>query len=168
MKPAVRSTLSGFGVMATAMFARRAALAGPVIFGIFCLVAVAIWLPGGGGPAPAGSDGAQDLSARLLQGRQRIEALIPVTAARPLFDMSRRPVAAPDAPAPPPEAVLVLVGILGDGEERIALLRLSNSQELYQLEPGGRLGRWEILSIDQNVVSVQAEGEAPMPLRLGG
>jgi hypothetical protein len=151
-----------------ALLARREALAGPVIFGLFCLGAVAIWLPGGGDPVPQAGGGAQDLNARLAEGRERIAALIPAIAERPLFQADRRPLAAPEAPAPPPEAVLLLVGILGDGDERIALLRLSTGEDLYQVEPGGRLGRWQVLSIEGETVLVQPDGEDPVPLRLGG
>lgn len=96
-----------------------------------------------------------------------LEGLIAVTGDRPLFQADRRPVAAPEAPAPAAEAVLILVGILVDGEERLALVRRSTSEQLFQIEAGGRLGPWQIVSVDAASVSVRKDDGSTFSLRIG-
>lgn len=158
-------TLRGAGA---ALIARRGTLFGPVGFAVFCLASLWIWLPPASTNAPAPEDGPQDLSTRLASHRAEIAALIPITGDRPLFQADRRPLAAPEAPAPPPEAVLVLVGILGDGDERIALVRRSTSEDLFQIEAGGQLGQWQILSVDISSITVSEADGSTFTLRLDG
>jgi hypothetical protein len=150
------------------LLVRRATLGGPVIFGTFCLASLWIWLPPGSDEAPTPEVGAQDLTTRLAEHRANIAGLIPVTGDRPLFQADRRPVAAPEAPSPPPEADLLLVGILGDGEERIALVRRSTSPDLFQIKSGGRLGKWEILTVDLSSITVLEDDGTTFTLRLDG
>ncbi|NJS37748.1 MAG: hypothetical protein HC783_00665 [Rhodobacteraceae bacterium] len=139
-----------------------------MVFGLFCLASFWIWLPPASNSAPANEDGPQDLVTRMAAYEAEIAALIPVTGDRPLFQADRRPIAAPEAPAPPPEAVLVLVGILGDGDERIALVRRSTSEDLFQIEAGGQLGQWTILSVDISSISVSEADGSTFTLRLDG
>lgn len=161
----VAQALRGTGA---AVLTRRRSLIGPVVFAVFCLASLWIWLPSGGNDAPVADDGAQDLAARLAESQAEIAALIPITGDRPLFQADRRPVAAPEAPAPAPEATLVLVGILGDGDERIALVRRSTSEALFQIEAGGRLGQWQILSVDISSITVGEDDGSSFTLRLDG
>jgi hypothetical protein len=168
MKPRLKTllpTLQGFG---TAVLARRTTLAGPAILAVFCLASLWIWVPPMGGDAQVPETGPQDLTARLAEHRAEIAALIPVTGERPLFQADRRPVAAPEAPAPAPEATLLLVGILADGEARMALVRRSTSPELFRIEAGGRLGPWQILSVDITSITVGEADGSTFTLQLDG
>ncbi len=148
----------------------RAAIrhAGPLVFLVFCTVAAAVWMQGAAAPPATGSGTARSLEARLAEGRERLAALVPVTAERPLFQPGRRPEAAPEAPPPAPPPALMLVGIIGDGDQRLALVRMSDSEELFRLDPGGRIARWEILSIGEATIAVSEDGGAPFELRIDG
>jgi hypothetical protein len=143
-------------------------IVGQLIFAVFCLAAVLIWFPSQSSQVTVPAGGSQDLAARLAEHQAEIAALIPVTGDRPLFQADRRPLAAPEAPAPAPEAVLVLVGILGDGEERIALVRRSTSENLFQIEAGGRLGKWQVVTVGISSITVTEDGGSTFTLRLDG
>ncbi len=153
--------------LATVGAAVSRAGAGPLAFAGFAFVSLWIWLPAGDAALPQAEGEGRDLATRLAAQEETLAALIPITGERPLFDATRRPLAAPEAPAPPPEAVLVLVGILGDGDQRIALVRQSTSADLYQLEPGGQLGPWQVLSVDIGAITVSKDGGPEYTLRLG-
>jgi hypothetical protein len=168
MKVPVESLTQTLRSTGTAVIARRGTLFGPVAFGVFCLASLWIWLPPASNNAPATEAGPQDLATRMAAYEAEIAALIPITGDRPLFQADRRPVAAPEAPAPPPEAVLVLVGILGDGDERIALVRRSTSEDLFQIEAGGQLGQWTIQSVDISSITVSEADGSTFTLRLDG
>lgn len=143
-------------------------LAGLLLFAGFCAVAVWIWqatpqvVPAAPGAPTAG------LTIGVDDHAQRIAALIPITAERPLFHASRRPPQAPEpaAPPPPPEETIALVGILGDEAGRIALVRISSSTELFRVEAGGQLGPWEILAIGDKFVQVSKDEGAPFVLSI--
>jgi hypothetical protein len=153
------------------MMHRLATLAGPVILAGFGLAALWVLVPPARDYSPAPDAQPQDLASRLAEHRAEISALIPVTANRPLFQANRRPVAAPEAPAAPAapaETVLVLVGIIGNGDDRIALVRPSTSTELIRVEAGGRVGPWQILSVDISSVTVSKDDGSSFTLRLDG
>ena len=150
------------------MMHRLATLAGPVFLAGFSLAALWVLVPPARDYSPAPDAQPQDLASRLAEHRAEISALIPVTTNRPLFQANRRPVAAPEAPAAPAETVLVLVGIIGNGDDRIALVRPSTSTELIRVEAGGRVGPWQILSIDISSVTVSKDDGSSFTLRLDG
>ncbi|PJI84916.1 hypothetical protein BC777_2909 [Yoonia maricola] len=133
---------------------------GIVVFATFCVLALWIWIPQTPtSTAPASGPG-RDVMGRLAASQERLADLIAVTSERPLFDATRRPVAAPEAAAPaaPPEPVLTLVGILGIEDEKVALVRISTSAQLYRLNKGDTLGAWRILDITANSVTVSKDG----------
>jgi len=153
---------------ASRLIASRASVAGWVAFAVFCLAAVWIWVPRSNQTQALQTTGEMDVNVRLREHRATLAELISVTGDRPLFQMDRRPLAAPEAPEPPAEAVLVLVGILVDGTERLALVRRSTSPELFQIEVGGRLGPWQILEVDEGSISVRKDDGSTFSLRLDG
>lgn len=167
MKPQTEAVVTALRRLGPVL-ARRGSLAGPLVLAGFVLAAFWIWLPQDRGGVVAPEVATRDIASRLAESRAEMAALIPVTAERPLFQADRRPLAAPEAPAAPAEATLVLVGILGDGEERIALVRRSSSPELFQIEAGGVLGRWQILSVDISSITVQENDGTFYTLRLDG
>ena len=148
----------------------RSALPGMVVFAAFCTLAIWIWVPPIAPQAarPAGPH-ADMLGVRVAEGVEAVAALIPVTTERPLFHATRRPVP-PDAPPPAPVApaqTLSLVGILAEEANRIALVRISGSTELYRVDAGGQLGPWKILLIGENFVQVSKDDGDPFVLSIG-
>lgn len=136
---------------------------GAVIFAVFLALAAWVWLPGAT-PAPTVQPTpASNLDATLQAGQEQMASLIAVTTERPLFHATRTPPAAPEAPAAPvvPEPTLTLVGILGVDEDKVALVRISTSPELFRLGAGAQLGDWEIVSIDTDEVTISKNGGAP-------
>jgi hypothetical protein len=158
-------TQGGLGATAAA---GRDWLVGGLALGLYLLAALWIWMPQENDNAPAPDVQPKDLAARLAEHQSRIADLIPVTAERPLFQADRRPVAAAEAPPPPADAVLMLVGILVDGEDRMALVRRSTSEELFPVEAGSRLGKWQIISVDISSITVSENDGTPFTLRLDG
>ncbi len=75
---------------------------------------------------------------------------------RPLFHVTRRPPQEAAAPAPiqPAEVTLSLTGILNSEDVQIALMRLSNSPELFRGRVGDEIGVWRILDITETTVTV--------------
>lgn len=155
------------GLAATSA-AGRDWIVGGLVLAVFLFAALWIWVPTASEDAPVLEVQPKDLAARLAEHQAEIAALIPVTVERPLFQADRRPVAAAEAPPPPADAVLMLVGILVDGEDRMALVRRSTSEELFPVEAGSRLGKWEIISVDINSITVSENDGTPVTLRLDG
>lgn len=135
---------------------------GLIVLAAFAALAAWIWLPQAPVTAVPSTGPTRDVTARLTASQDRLADLIEVTTERPLFDATRRPVAAPEeaAPVAPPEPVLTLVGILGIEDEKVALVRISTSAQLYQLNKGDRLGAWDVLDITANSLTVSKNGEA--------
>ena len=130
--------------------------------------ATAIWLPREETPLPA-SAAAETAAA---PPRPDLGAMAETLAARPIFDVSRRPPAAPETEAPAAEAApretrLSLVGILEDGAARIALVRSSASAELHRLGVGDALADWTVVNVDRRYIAVARDGGAPELLALG-
>ena len=146
-------------------------LIGALVLAVFCGASVWIWIPRAAtAPEGVAAAPALDLAARLQMMDETLAGYIAVTSERPLFHATRRPepAAAPAlAPPPPPEPTLSLVGILSDGDARLALVRTSTSPALYRLEAGARLDRWQILEISATGIRVRKEDGAEQVLRIG-
>lgn len=142
---------------------------GLVVLGIYTLVAVWIWLPARTPDLPPARTPALDIADGLSATQDRLAGLVEVTAERPLFQPTRRPLPAQAAPASiaAPEATITLVGILGDSGNESALVRLSTSPELYLVQSGDQLGEWRVLSIGPASIELSKSGGAPFILPLG-
>ncbi|MEO0921816.1 MAG: hypothetical protein AAFY09_03415 [Pseudomonadota bacterium] len=134
----------------------------------FMLAALALWLPGAhSDPAPE-PPVLKEIDERLSSGSARLSELMQVTNARPLFHASRRPVAEPEAPAQP-KAVLKLLGIIAeDGSETRAFVKLSTSSNLYRIGKGETIGKWRIVDIGREEITVSKDGKKPYTLKIGG
>ena len=135
----------------------------------FCAASLWIWIPRAAVVPSASTTPTVDLAARVQAMDEKLAGFIEVTSERPLFHATRRPepTATPEAPpAPPPEPTLALVGILGEGDARIALVRTSTSPQLYRLETNATLGPWEVLEITDRSVRVLKDGNE-QTLRIG-
>jgi len=130
---------------------------------LFCAMAAWIWVPSAPRQGSTVSTPARDISARLAANQEQMEALISVTTERPLFDATRQPQTAPAQAAPDvaPDPVLTLVGVLGVDEERVALVRVSTSAQLYRLAQGASLGPWRVIDIETNAIVVSKDGGPP-------
>lgn len=138
-----------------------------LILGTFTLAAAALWLPRGGAAPLAAAQPLKELDARLSSGSARLAGLIEVTDARPIFHASRRPIAAPEAPKVA-EATLSLLGIIAEEDgETLAFVKVSNGS-LYRIGKGETVGRWRILDIGTETISVSKDGQAPYILSVGG
>ncbi|MEM6386423.1 MAG: hypothetical protein AAF718_09330 [Pseudomonadota bacterium] len=139
-----------------------------LIFGGFALVAALLWMPRGSSDAVAEAPALKELEARLSSGSQRLADLIEVTNERPVFHASRRPIATPEAPkAPEPE--LSLLGVIAeDNGETLAFVKVSTTGALFRIGKGETVGRWRILEIGTEAISVSKDGQAPYTLRIGG
>jgi hypothetical protein len=125
----------------------------------FCALALWGWMPKGDTQEQAVRTPTSDLTARLETSQDTMANLIEVTTDRPLFHSTRTPPIAPEAPVAPvaPEATLTLVGILGADGEKVALLRISTSPQIYRLQDGARLGDWEIVKIGDATIDVRKD-----------
>ena len=92
--------------------------------------------------------------------------------ARPVFDPSRQPVAAPaDANAKsqaPTLPSLTLVGVIIDGATRLALIRTSPTGFAMSYAVGTSLGGWQIAEIEADRIVLRAAGAADQEIRLSG
>lgn len=88
---------------------------------------------------------------------------------RPLFSRSRRPPSPSEEPAadkPSPKAENYdLVGVLVSPDERVALLRRHNSQEIIRAVEGQQVGGWEVQAIKPTEV-VLRRGDFSEPLKI--
>lgn len=138
-----------------------------LIFGAFLLAAAALWIPRGQATATATPPALKELDARLSSGSERLSDLIEITNARPVFHASRRPVAAPEAPKAP-EPVLSLLGVIAeDNADPLAFVKLSTTGALYRIGKGETVGRWRIIDIGTEQISVSKDGKTPYVLSIG-
>ena len=129
-------------------------LGGTALLAILTLI---LWFPIGLYRAPS-AERAVLASQDLTDYRESVSGYASDVTDRPLFHRTRRPVAAPEAPIVAP-VTLNLVGILSDGNDRIALVRLSNSPTLYRLKAGDVLQDWTVRSIAEGEIVVKKRGE---------
>ena len=143
-------------------------LAGIGAFVVLVIAAIWIWRPQQSVVPVTQSSVQSTLGTRIAERDEVLGELIGVTTERPLFHGSRKPPqnAEPAVPAPPPKPTLTLVGVLSDQDERIALVRISNREELYRVTAGGQLANWRIIEVGDNFVSVQEDGEAVVTLSM--
>lgn len=136
------STLTGYGFATLAL-----------------LMAAAVWML----PAPS----LPDLRRAPLPAQTGPEATqldLAAVTERPLFDRSRKPLEVAPAPAPqapkPALVTLSLHGVIGNAEGGLtALMRQSNSDELFARRVGERLGNVTIESVEgKEVVLRYASG----------
>lgn len=110
----------------------------------------------------------RELDERLSYGSARLSGLISVTNERPVFHASRRPVATPEAPQAP-EPVLTLLGVISEDDGKtLAFVKLSTNGALYRIGQGETVGRWRILDIGTEEITVSKDGEAPYKLQING
>jgi hypothetical protein len=85
--------------------------------------------------------------------------------ARPLFWPSRRPIAAPDGLAAAPSG-LVLLGVVRNDEEAIALIRHGRPPRVERLKEGAALEGWTVSEVTLNgVVLVRGDARAELKPR---
>lgn len=142
---------------------------GLVVLGLYGLLAVWIWLPPSTPDLPPARPPALDIADGLTATESRLAELAEVTAERPLFQPTRRPLPTESAPVSvaAPEATITLVGILGDSGSESALVRLSSSPELYLVQPGDQLAEWQILGVGPASIELSKSGSTPFILPLG-
>ncbi|MEM9974766.1 MAG: hypothetical protein AAF771_11355 [Pseudomonadota bacterium] len=140
-------------------------LAPAAIIVAFTTAAFAIWLPGSADHGQAAVPQTTTIDSRLAARSERLSALIQDTDTRPVFHGSRRPVQSAAAPAAP-EPVLSLLGVISDGGEKIAFVRISTGAALYSVGAGDTVGAWRILKIGTESVQVSKNGAAPFTLRI--
>ena len=142
---------------------------GLVVLGVFCVLAVWVWVPAAPAVVATPPTVVDDVNATLQAGQEEMAGFIVVTGERPLFHATRRPQAAPEQPPAPvaPEPVMTLVGILGVDDEKVALVRVSTSAQLYRLSEGAQLGPWQVMSISSASIEVSKDGAAPEVLTIG-
>lgn len=132
----------------------------PLAAGLFCAVmAGIIWIPLNATPKLA-EPVAQNTAPAGPSANDVLAAGAEDLLARPLFHMTRRPpvVATPVQPAPV-IVTLSLTGVVKSNDDNIAILRLSNSTEVFRRRVGERLGNWEITDITESSVEVtKADG----------
>ncbi|MEM9147771.1 MAG: hypothetical protein AAGC57_16425 [Pseudomonadota bacterium] len=89
-------------------------------------------------------------------------------AKRPLFVASRRPWQAPEAPKPQPAPIREpnLLGIVGYGDEYLALVSDGGSDPARRVGPGHRVGVWTVTDIGPDRVEFVGEGGRKLVLRL--
>jgi len=110
----------------------------------------------------------RELDERVSHGSARLSALIAVTNERPVFHASRRPIAAPEAPKAP-EPVLSLLGVISEDDGKtLAFVKLSTNGALYRIGAGETVGRWRILEIGTDQITVSKDGDEPYTLRING
>jgi len=77
---------------------------------------------------------------------------------RPIFNPTRKPVTptpkAGEAPARPPDATLI--GVIIDGQNRLALVRTSASPLEVSVTVGASLGPWTVTTIEPDHISLRA------------
>ncbi len=75
------------------------------------------------------------------------------TRGRPLFSPTRRPpappvVAAPPPPPPPPPPNVALLGVVMDGEQAQAVVRVGPAAKVLRVSIGDDIGRWKVGQIE--------------------
>lgn len=128
----------------------------PLAAGLLCAVLAGVmWMPLGQSPRASDlppetttADTGPDPRAVIAEGAQQL-------LARPLFHMTRRPPEVATVAEPAPVVVtLSLTGIVENDNVQVALMRLSNQQELFRVNVGEKIGNWEIEEITATSVTV--------------
>lgn len=128
----------------------------PLAAGLLCVVLAGImWMPLGQSPDASDLPPEQtrtqtgpDAEAIIAEGAQTL-------LARPLFHITRRPPVVATVAEPVPVVVtLSLTGIVESDNVQVAIMRLSNSAELFRAQIGEKVGNWEIEDITQTSVTV--------------
>ncbi|MEM0976837.1 MAG: hypothetical protein AAGJ34_04805 [Pseudomonadota bacterium] len=125
---------------------------------VIAIIILLLWFPIG--IYRTSNAGSTEFASRELDTyRDKLGDLSPIVTNRPIFDRSRRPLQAPEAPQAA-VITLQLVGVLTDGNERTALVRLSNSQALHRLKDGDTIQDWTVRRINEQDIVVKKRGEA--------
>lgn len=139
-----------------------------LIFAVLCLVlAGAIWI----WPTPQNTQVPRNVQAAQPAPQEAVLDLEIITT-RPLFDRTRKPLkleAAPQPAAPKPVPITVsLKGVIGNADGGLtALLRLSNSEELFTRRTGETLGGFTVQRIESKRVMLRDEAGRIYVLLLG-
>jgi hypothetical protein len=76
---------------------------------------------------------------------------------RPLFSPLRKPIeVAPELPPPPPPPQVSLIGIIAQGQRRIALLRDPKAPLALRVDVGSKIEGWEVVEIAEDRVVLSA------------
>lgn len=129
----------------------------PTVTTLTCLALAGwIWLPYNDQQAPRALTAAPVPGTAPQAQSDQLSTGAEALSARPLFHMSRRPHAAPEAAAAPEPAqvTLSLTGVLGSGDLQIALLQLSNTPGLLRRRVGESVGDWRILAMTKTTITV--------------
>ncbi len=135
--------------------------------GLSVVLAGAIWV------WPMSQDAPPPRTMQAAQPTPQETSLdLEVITTRPLFDRTRKPLkleAAPQPAAPKPVPVTVsLKGVIGNADGGLtALLRLSNSDELFSRRTGETLGGYTVQRIESKRVMLRDEEDRIYVLLLG-
>ncbi len=128
--------------------------------GIAVIMGLAIWV------APVARDRSGDSQVGFRKSYEneelKVAELAGPIAERPLFHVSRRAYAEPEAAVVVQEApTLRLLGILNSNETRIALLRFSNVETVFRVQKNDNVGEWTVLDITDGWVDL-SDGNGPL------
>ena len=142
----------------------------PLAAGLLAIVlSGVVWMPLGQEPrldrSAEGADAAPsgpDPGTVIAEGAQEL-------LARPLFHMTRRPPATAAVAEPVPVVVsLSLTGIVENDNVQVALMKLSNSPQLFRATVGDRIQNWEITEFTPTSVTVTTPNGASEKIMLSG
>ncbi|MEI9988936.1 MAG: hypothetical protein WDM86_02755 [Rhizomicrobium sp.] len=88
--------------------------------------------------------------------------------ARPLFNPARKPVQVPQTSAvaaTPPPTDISLIGVIIEGDRRLAMLHTPSSPLEIGVEVGGEINGWQIVAIEPDHIVLHA-GAADFPIAL--
>lgn len=128
----------------------------PLAAGLLSIVlAGLIWMPLGQEPRLSSQDDGQTATAVGPDPQTVITEGAQAILARPLFHMTRRPPEVATVAEPVPVIVtLSLTGIVENDDIQVALMRLSNSNQLFRAGVGDKVGNWEVQDITKTSVTV--------------
>ncbi|MEO1315905.1 MAG: hypothetical protein AAFW01_04835 [Pseudomonadota bacterium] len=98
-----------------------------------------------------------------------LKATADAFAARPLFHASRRPwqpEEQPAASAPAPTPAPILMGVVGVGNEYLALVVPRRGEPARSMRPGGRIGPWQILAVGPEHMEITNDRGEHVTVRL--
>lgn len=135
---------------------------------LLTLAALVIWLPSAGNSALVRGGDAGPRDDPFARFETDIATLAQPVADRPVFQPSRRPpVIEVVEEAPPPEVTLTLVGVLDSEISKIALFRMSNSEEIFRLREGQVIGDFRIRAIGDAGVTLMGTNGEEVLMKLG-
>lgn len=128
----------------------------PLAAGLLSIVlAGLIWMPLGQEPRLSSRDGAEAAAPTGPDPQTLIAAGAQELLARPLFHITRRPPEIATVAVPAPVVVTIsLTGIVESDSVQVALLRLSNNNQMFRARVGDKVGNWEVLDITPSAVTV--------------